>query len=127
MNGSEAFTGTTRPDKLRGDQGTFCPAISGHSSPTLTSTARRIPPADDRSDLPPPRGRRRAGSPTEPRIARPTRNVLKNESVYLGDITEYWMDKQPFIFTVEVMSRADYWDRPRVFPVELSEEQRVHR
>lgn len=31
----------------------------------------------------------------------PTRNVLLNENVYLGDITVFDMDKQPFIFTVE--------------------------
>lgn len=31
----------------------------------------------------------------------PTRNVLLPENVYLGDITVFDMDKQPFIFTVE--------------------------
>lgn len=37
----------------------------------------------------------------------PTRNILLNENVYLGSITQFDFSKQPFIFTVEHMNYED--------------------
>jgi len=37
----------------------------------------------------------------------PTRNILLNENVYLGDITVYDFKKQPFIFTIEQKNYED--------------------
>jgi len=32
-----------------------------------------------------------------------SREIIQNEKVYLGDITQFEMDKQPYIFTVEIL------------------------
>lgn len=36
-------------------------------------------------------------------FARPTRNIIPGPNVYLGDITQYDISSQPFIFTVDVV------------------------
>ncbi len=44
--------------------------------------------------------------------AGPTRNILVNENVYLGDITVFEMDNQPFIFTVQ---QIDYGEAEQMY------------
>lgn len=47
----------------------------------------------------------------------PQRNILQNENVYLGDITIFGVQKQPFIFTVKIVPYGEAeeifgeWDR----------------
>lgn len=54
--------------------------------------------------------------------AGPSRNVVKNENVYLGDCRQFFMDQQPFIFTVEHKSydeaKSIYgdWERWKFVP-----------
>lgn len=40
-------------------------------------------------------------------FARPTRNVIPGPNVYLGDITQYDMEKQPYIFTVAILPYSE--------------------
>lgn len=60
---------------------------------------------------------------------RPSRNIIKNEKVYLGDVTQPILEKQPFIFTLDVIpyqrAKAIYgkWENWEFVPRVLQETQ----